>query len=100
MSANRHQGDPIPRRVPCETGRDLPHAAGKSGPVVRILCALLILSLPEVACGEEVRWRHDYGKALKEANEKGVPLFLNVGGDNCFWCKQLDSRTFVDEELS
>jgi hypothetical protein len=45
---------------------------------------------------QEVEWRYDYGKALQEAAEKARPLVIDFGTENCFWCRQLDQRTFRD----
>ena len=69
-------------------------------PVVPLACALVVLLAPQITRAEAIRWRTDYATALKEATEKGVPLLVNVGSTDCFWCKQLDSRTFIDEEVS
>jgi thioredoxin-related protein len=44
----------------------------------------------------EVEWRQDYSRARQEATEKVRPLVIDVGTENCFWCKQLDLRTFRD----
>jgi thioredoxin-related protein len=44
----------------------------------------------------EVQWRSDYSKARQEAVEKGRLLVLDIGTENCFYCKQLDLRTFRD----
>jgi len=64
-----------------------------------VVCLLAALVLPAGARGDEVRWRTDYAKALKEAASTGRPMLLNVGGENCFWCRQLDARTFKDPDL-
>lgn len=47
----------------------------------------------------EVKWRHDYNAARKEAHDKGIPLLLDFGTKSCFWCKQLDMRTFRDPRV-
>lgn len=78
---------------------DTPHPATMGWPAGRFLCALMLLALSQAARGEEVRWRRDYATAVKEAAEKGVPLLINVGTIDCFWCKQLDGRTFSQEEM-
>jgi tetratricopeptide (TPR) repeat protein len=60
---------------------------------------LLFLTLVAQAgngLGAEVEWRTDYGKARKEALEKGRPLVIDFSTVNCYWCKQLEQRTFVD----
>jgi thioredoxin-related protein len=44
----------------------------------------------------EVDWRQDYSKARQEATEKNRPLVIDVSTENCFYCKQLDLRTFRD----
>src|SRR5262249_48613332 len=38
---------------------------------------------------DPVNWRTDYNAARKEATEKGLPLFVVVGTDNCFYCRKL-----------
>jgi thioredoxin-like negative regulator of GroEL len=51
---------------------------------------------PAQAPATEVEWRLDYDKARKEAEAKGRPLVIDISTDNCFWCKQLETRTFRD----
>jgi thioredoxin-like negative regulator of GroEL len=41
----------------------------------------------------------DYSSARKEAEKKGLPLVLDFGTENCFYCKQLDKTTFQDAEV-
>jgi thioredoxin-like negative regulator of GroEL len=48
---------------------------------------------------QEVSWRNDYNRARQEAADKGVPLLIDIGTENCYWCKQLDARTFKDPAL-
>ena len=43
-----------------------------------------------------ILWRTDYGLACKEAQEKGVPLFVEVGTDACFYCRKQEATTFTD----
>ncbi len=58
-------------------------------------CVVLAL-LVGVARADEpaVAWRTDYNKARLEASAKGRPLLIDIGTESCFWCKQLDARTF------
>jgi thioredoxin-like negative regulator of GroEL len=58
---------------------------------------LVIVPLPVRA--EEIPWRGDYGQAVKEARDKGVPLFINIGGENCFWCKKLEATTLAEPDI-
>ena len=46
-----------------------------------------------------VKWRTDYNAARKEANEKGRPLFLDFGTEECFHCRRLDASTFKDPRI-
>jgi thioredoxin-like negative regulator of GroEL len=48
------------------------------------------------AHAQEVHWRTDYNVARKEAKEKGLPLVLDIGTDNCLWCRKLEETTFRD----
>jgi thioredoxin-related protein len=49
--------------------------------------------------GQEIQWRSDYNAARKEALEKGLPLLLDFGTDNCFWCKKLEATTFREPAI-
>jgi tetratricopeptide (TPR) repeat protein len=53
-----------------------------------------------LARAQEVSWRNDYNRARQEATEKGLPLVIDIGTENCYWCKQLDLRTFKDASLA
>lgn len=44
----------------------------------------------------EIQWRTDYAAALKEAQDKNLPLVIDFGTVNCYWCKKLDESTFRD----
>src|SRR5438105_7158727 len=60
---------------------------------------LLAVSFSWSACrvsAQEIDWRTDYRKARQEAAEKNRPMILDVGTEDCYWCKQLDQRTFHD----
>ncbi len=53
----------------------------------------------EPAKATEVKWRTDYTTARKEAHDKGLPLVIDFGTTNCFWCKKLDESTFRDPRV-
>jgi thioredoxin-like negative regulator of GroEL len=65
---------------------------------------LLVLSFApgtsHFALGQEIDWRSDYNKARQEASETGRPLLLDFGTESCYWCKQLDARTFKDPAIA
>src|SRR4051812_43312249 len=62
------------------------------------LCLLFVCSPP--ARTQEVEWRSDYNKARQEALDSGRPLIIDFGTETCFWCKQLDQRTFSDATVA
>jgi thioredoxin-like negative regulator of GroEL len=67
-----------------------------------IACCSACFLLPAAradAPAQEVEWRWEYAKARQEALDKNRPLVIDVGTENCFWCKQLDLRTFKDPAL-
>jgi thioredoxin-like negative regulator of GroEL len=49
-----------------------------------------------MAFGQEIKWRQDYATARREAAEKNLPLVIDFGTENCFWCKKLDATTFQE----
>jgi thioredoxin-related protein len=68
---------------------------------VRAVCAVVTATLliaPSL-CAQEVEWRRDYNQARKEAADKGLPIILDVGTTNCFWCKKLDGSTLRDPTI-
>jgi thioredoxin-related protein len=63
---------------------------------------LVLAALPFVggtSAAQEVKWRHDYAAARKEATETGRPLLFDFGTEACFWCKKLDATTFRDPKV-
>jgi thioredoxin-like negative regulator of GroEL len=70
-----------------------------------LLLIALALAVPPAVLGQEaaapptIRWRTDYATALKEAQEKNLPLLIDVGTVNCYWCKKLDEITFRDPKI-
>jgi thioredoxin-like negative regulator of GroEL len=60
-----------------------------------ILCCLVADRVP----GQEIQWRHEYAAARTEADKKGLPLLIDFGTSNCFWCKKLDETTFRDPRI-
>jgi hypothetical protein len=62
------------------------------------LCFVLPVAWADPGTGG-VQWRLDYEKARKEAEATGRPLLIDVGTENCFYCKQLDLRTFTDPTI-
>ena len=68
--------------------------------VILVMLLPSALRQPQSAMGQEVQWRHDYTQARREAVEKNRPLLVDVGTENCYWCKQLDLRTFRDPAIA
>jgi tetratricopeptide (TPR) repeat protein len=65
-----------------------------------LLVTAAVFSWPgRVGAQEVVQWRHDYNVARKEAEKKGLPLLLDFGTENCYWCKRLDQDTFSDPTI-
>src|SRR5579871_4681734 len=66
-----------------------------------LLCACCMMHVvpPNPAAAQEIQWRTEYGKARHEAETKNLPLLIDVGTENCYYCKQLDMRTFKDPTL-
>ena len=98
MNANHHDGTPALASL---SGRVPPRLVfPRKALLGKVLLGFLLLLLavrPVVA--QEIAWRTDYSRALKEAVDGGRPLLVNVGTENCYWCKQLEMRTFKDAEL-
>jgi thioredoxin-like negative regulator of GroEL len=64
-------------------------------PLVAVCCALGAAT----ARAQDIAWRYDYNRARQEALDKSRPILIDFGTEACFWCKQLDTRTFTDPEI-
>jgi thioredoxin-related protein len=62
-----------------------------------VTASALYLAMPAMAqprpssAGAQVTWRTDYNTARKEATEKGLPLLIVIGTDDCFYCRKLEA---------
>jgi len=66
------------------------------------LLAILVVTC-EVRQGraeEPIAWRSDYNAARKEAEEKGLPLFIEIGTEACFYCRKLEVGPFRDPAIA
>jgi thioredoxin-like negative regulator of GroEL len=66
------------------------------------LLAVAVLAAGQSARAVEpaaVQWRTDYNAARKEAQEKRLPLILEVGTEDCSHCRRQDATTFRDPEV-
>ena len=59
---------------------------------------LLAAALP--AAAQDVPWRLDYPAARREAKELNRPIVMDLGAENCVWCKRLDATTFRDPAVA
>ena len=69
---------------------------------------ILLTSLPSVTAQDgaillspwaNLKWRGDYVAARKEAMDKNLPIVLDFGTSDCFWCRKLDETTFRDPRV-
>ena len=67
------------------------------GAVAALVAATCASATP--AAAQDVRWRHDYAAARKEATASGRPLLLDFGTEACVWCRKLDATTFRDRTV-
>src|SRR5580700_2732043 len=65
------------------------------------LVTAVVLILPRTSpAADPVVWRTDYNSARKEAADKGLPLFVVVGTENCFYCKKLEAGPCRDAAVA
>jgi thioredoxin-like negative regulator of GroEL len=70
-------------------------------PLIRTAVPVIVIlvSTTTPVTAQEVRWRHDYSAARREATETGRPLLLDFGTEACVWCRKLDATTFRDPKV-
>jgi thioredoxin-related protein len=65
-----------------------------------VLSCLSCALVPSAGSAQEVQWRTDYAAARRESDKKSLPLLLNIGTENCHWCRRLDESTFRDPAVA
>jgi len=73
-------------------------------PVAAPAALLLLVALTPGGASAQpvvgVAWRSDYNTARKEAADRGLPLLIVVGSDDCFYCRKLDATTFKNAAVA
>ncbi len=64
--------------------------------IIFVLAACCWTIAGSAASAQDVKWRYDYNSARREAEQKNLPLVVDIGTENCFWCNKLDAITFHD----
>lgn len=68
-----------------------------------VLFALLALPVqgPRAADPKAARieWRTDYNAARKESQETGLPILVQIGTEECFYCKKMEATTLRDTDV-
>jgi hypothetical protein len=77
------------------------HVTRVAAPAV-VLLVVALLPRPGVAQppAAGIAWRTDYNAARKEAADRGLPLLLVVGTDDCFYCRKLEATTFKNAAVA
>jgi thioredoxin-like negative regulator of GroEL len=68
--------------------------------VSALYLALPALAQPARPAPAQIIWRTDYNTARKEAAEKGLPLLVVIGTDDCFYCRKLEAGPLRDATIT
>lgn len=68
--------------------------------LINYFSAMVISLAGATAFAQDLEWRTDYAQARQESSQKNLPILIDFYTDNCFWCKQMDQRTFRDPALN
>jgi len=66
-----------------------------------LLMSLFIVTsaASNAADADTAPWRKDYNTARREAQDRGLPLVVVIGSQDCIYCRKMDATTFRDAEL-
>jgi uncharacterized protein YyaL (SSP411 family) len=72
-----------------------------------VTASALYLAMPATAqparpspAPARVTWRSEYNAARKEATEKGLPLVIVIGTQDCFYCRKLEAGPLKDPAVT
>ncbi len=60
---------------------------------VAVFVVLGLCPLAGRAADPKIEWRTDYAAARKESQETGLPILLQIGTEECFYCKKMEATT-------
>lgn len=63
-----------------------------------VMSVCLMCSIQSHAA-EPIQWRTDYNAARKESQDTGKPLLVEIGTDNCLYCRKMEATTFTDPAI-
>ncbi|OQY01640.1 MAG: hypothetical protein B6I26_03270 [Desulfobacteraceae bacterium 4572_130] len=64
--------------------------------IITIICLCFVLSIPDIAFSEDIKWHKSYEKGLLSAKKQGKNIFVYFNADWCFYCKKMESTTLKD----
>jgi thiol-disulfide isomerase/thioredoxin len=77
-----------------------------AGPLLRHGCTGFVIFLmiapfarPARCADPTINWRTDYNTARKESQQTGLPILLQIGSENCLYCKKMDATTIRDPAI-
>ena len=76
------------------------HIAHQRLPLLVLVTMSLFAPQSTAAEPSKIIWHTDYNTARKEASEKGLPLFLVIGTEDCYYCRKLEANTFKDAGIA
>jgi thioredoxin-like negative regulator of GroEL len=78
----------------------MPIRSSRSALLFPLVTAAALAYPSSAPAADPVAWRTDYNAARKEATEKGLPLFVVVGSDDCFYCRKLEGGPLRDPTVA
>lgn len=77
----------------------MPRASFRSA----LVPAVIFLIVTPFARGADpavtIQWRTDYNAARKESAETGLPILIQIGTEECFYCKKMEATTYRDANV-
>jgi len=94
-----------------KTGHQTRESKGSTLDAFRV-GALLLFCAPASTWGQEavpasppssapagILWLSDYDGARKVSAERGAPLLIEIGAENCPWCRQMETVTLAEPKV-
>lgn len=63
-----------------------------------LIATIISLMIIPVNSAESIKW-YDFNTGLDIAIKTGKPVFVDFYADWCYWCKEMDRKTFSDKEV-